>query len=445
MSSLSFDKIISNAYDELLRDVGASAIVIRSAGTSVINDTKRKLEELIGDIDVFQEKIDSLLESYKDSGDITLGNSISGNRKKDERKKKSFSKPKLPPLKASMTKQMKYADRNFLITEQYRKFVTDLLDIEERLSKIPKKSIKSIIPKIREARTKFNVVFKNARKALEEIAKNIVPKNLNNMGNYVKRIITKKSLQKQVSVKRERAIVKTPDDKKVICVYYVIIEDALNLNGDDVDIFISLWCTADLKTMSISEVKMRIDDKYVSPLSLKTELNVKPKDRAKVIQFIDRDLARLNISLLKQIDIKVDKTEFDKMGFIGDNISVKGSSIIVNESAADCIKNPKDRVRDWKFKDNYIVNLYVAAMKAAGIEPSRNPLKSVGRVLLRLPKFNKARNEVTFTIQILPIGWSKEEVKEFHIKRLRLAKKDLKFDRGMKMKLSSKIGTRISR
>jgi len=425
-----FDKIIAKAYNDLRRDIEASKIIIRSAGDSIIKDTKRKVEKLLLSLDKFSEKLRKLKEAYtSDKHSKAVSSSYIGSARRIE-------KPKIPSPKAPKSVKLRQADRNFRIMETYRQYAKELMDIEERLSKIPKRSVRSVIPSIKAARIKFNKIFQQARDALEAIAKTVVPKNLINAGNYVRKEILKRAIQKKIKVKVERAIVRLPDKKDVICACYVIVEGAKDINKEDVDVYISLWCVVDLNDMVFSEMRARIDSEYVIPTMLKSELRLKAKDRAKLMKFIERDLSRMGIPLLKPMSIEVDKEAYRKEGFIPENITVKDNTITVIESADKCIFNPDDPVGKWKLRKSYLIDLYVATMKAAGIPFTKNPVKSVGRILFRRPKLNKAKREVTFKMEILPVGLTKDEVREAYFRRLKISKNEADF--------SEKVGNEVA-
>jgi hypothetical protein len=445
-----FDKILAEAYDRLRRDIVTADIIIKAAGDSVMNDTYRTLDSLLMKIKNFKIKLEKLRTQFipvPSSGTIT---SISAKRplkkarkrKRDTRGKQTLKEGIKKAVKISklpLAKRINYADQNFGIMEEYHNYVSELEEVEKRLETLPKKLVRGLLPKISSVKNEVTKVFQDARKTLSGIAKSSLPRVLSNMGGYLARQIEKKAIQKGIEVKTERAILRIPDGR-VLCVYYVVIENAKTFEKEPIDVFIALWATALIKDLNFKDVFMHVGTEYTLPPLLKSALKLRAKDRAKAMKFVERDLSRLGVPVLKRGAIKIDDNEYRDMGFIPENISVNGNVITVIESVDSCVANPRDPNKNWKIKQSYLINLYVATMKAAGIEAGKNPLKSVGRLLFRKPIVDKSKREIKFKVEVLPIGRTKGEVREDYLKRAGFSKKDIQFSDEVNKRVALRMG-----
>ena len=446
--SNNFDKILAEAYDRLRKDIGSANIIIRAAGDSVINDTNRTLDGILMKIKNFRIKLDKLRTQFTPKLSPEKVSSITAKSKKARKRKKDIrSRPTLKEglkkavkvSKLPLSKRIQYADRNFGIMEEYHSYVTELDEVGRRLENLPRKLVKGLLPKISLAKKEVTRVFQEARKTLSNIAKSSLPKLLSNMGGYIARQISKKSIQRGVDIKTERAILRIQDGR-VLCVYYVILENAKTFEKEPIDIFIALWTAASLKDLAFKDIFMHVGTEYTLPPLLKSALKLRPKDRAKAMKFVERDLARLGVPVLKRVAITVDENAYRDMGFIPENITVSGNVITVIESIDRCVANPRDSSKSWKIKQSYLINLYVATMKAAGIEATKNPLKSVGRLLFRKPIVDKSKREIKFKVEVLPIGRTKSEVREDYLKRAKFSKKDIQFSDEVSKRVALKLG-----
>ncbi len=444
-----FDKILAAAYDRLRRDIGTADIIIKAAGDSVVNDTYRTLDSLLMKIKNFKIKLEKLRTQFIATPAPNTATSISAKplkkarkRKKDTRKKQALKEGIKKAVKVSklpLAKRINYADQNFGIMEEYHNYVSELEEVSKRLETLPKKLVRGLLPKISSVKKEVTKVFQDARKTLSGIAKSSLPRVLSNMGSYLARQIEDKAIQKGIEVKTERAILRIPDGR-VLCVYYIIIENAKTFEKEPIDIFIALWATAQLRDLNFKDVFMHVGTEYTLPPLLKSALKLRAKDRARAMKFVERDLSRLGVPVLKRGAIKIDDNEYRDMGFIPENISVKGNVITVIESVDSCVANPRDSYKSWKIKQSYLLNLYVATMKAAGIEAGKNPLKSVGRLLFRKPVVDKSKREIKFKVKILPIGRTKGEVREDYLRRAGFTKKDIQFSDEVAKRVALKMG-----